>query len=522
MGTEVQQASVTLRLDALREAHEAASAAAVAQLVHLVALAEAYRVDEEQLWRPFAERYVQVGADGTPTVGEFLVAEVAGVLACSLDSARGRLAEALDLAYRHPRLWEAVLSGRVPAWQAIVVARATSRHGLDAAAADWVDRQAAISLAQNPLGIALRRVESWVLMADPALAAERADERAKARFVSVSSIEDQHVTLWGQLDAGDGLALDAALDQTAEALAAGGLGATHDVLRSVALGLLAKAALGEQTLPGLCPAVASTGAPSAGPTAEASPTRRAVITIHLRPQSALGGEPGPDGYAVASIDGWGEVLTERLGTILAGVPVTVRPVIDLNAVTPVDSYAIPERMREAVCTRNPVEVFPYGTRRSTRCDLDHRVPYEPGVSGQTRVENLGPLSRFAHRVKTFGGWRLEQPAPGIFVWTSPAGFRYRVTPFGTIMIGRPAHMTVRSCGGGYGVAGGFGLDGCRSGAPPGERLSRGGWPGRLDPIRRGIRALYGFDEEPDEPRENVDGWMSPTDAWAALAGSPGS
>ena len=57
--------------------------------------------------------------------------------------------------------------------------------------------------------------------------------------------------------------------------------------------------------------------------------------------------------------------------------------------------------------------------------------------GQTHLGNLGPLSSFTHRVKTHGGWRLEQPAPGTYRWRSPLGYQYAVTAAGTIRIGKP-------------------------------------------------------------------------------------
>ncbi|MCL2784599.1 MAG: hypothetical protein FWD55_04020, partial [Propionibacteriaceae bacterium] len=54
-------------------------------------------------------------------------------------------------------------------------------------------------------------------------------------------------------------------------------------------------------------------------------------------------------------------------------------------------------------------------------DLDHTNPYRAGETGQTRVSNLGPLSRRAHRLKTHAGWRLEQTSEGCFTWYTPAG-----------------------------------------------------------------------------------------------------
>ena len=65
--------------------------------------------------------------------------------------------------------------------------------------------------------------------------------------------------------------------------------------------------------------------------------------------------------------------------------------IDLNAIGPVDSYEIPDRIRTAVTMRSPVGMFPYGTQPSRRCDIDHTDPYDHGATappGQTRINNL--------------------------------------------------------------------------------------------------------------------------------------
>ncbi|MGB7964501.1 MAG: hypothetical protein WCF12_16280, partial [Propionicimonas sp.] len=98
---------------------------------------------------------------------------------------------------------------------------------------------------------------------------------------------------------------------------------------------------------------------------------------------------------------------------------------------PVDAYEIPARIRRAVLLRHPWEVFPYSARPSPRLDLDHTRPCRwDGTPGQTDPDNLGPLSRKVHRAKTRAGWRLRQPRPGLFVWRSPLGRRYWITPDG--------------------------------------------------------------------------------------------
>lgn len=64
--------------------------------------------------------------------------------------------------------------------------------------------------------------------------------------------------------------------------------------------------------------------------------------------------------------------------------------------------------------------------RPQRCDQDHTIDHQHG--GPTVAADLGPLCRHDHTLKTRGGWHLDQPAPGTFVWTSPLGGRYPVRP----------------------------------------------------------------------------------------------
>ncbi len=139
---------------------------------------------------------------------------------------------------------------------------------------------------------------------------------------------------------------------------------------------------------------------------------------------------------VARIEKWGALLTERLPQFLAGSKVIVRPIIDPDIISPVDAYEVPAMMRFALEQRNPVDAFPFATKPARSCDMDHTQAYRSGGPGQTRMDNLGPLSRFPHRVKTHGGWQLDQPQSGVFEWTSPMGYRYLVTAAGTTAVHR--------------------------------------------------------------------------------------
>jgi hypothetical protein len=73
--------------------------------------------------------------------------------------------------------------------------------------------------------------------------------------------------------------------------------------------------------------------------------------------------------------------------------------------------------------RNPADVFPYAAAVSRSTDIDHTIPYlnpdKGGPPGQTRIGNLGPHTRYHHRIKTHGGWHVRQPEPGTWLWRSP-------------------------------------------------------------------------------------------------------
>ncbi len=73
-------------------------------------------------------------------------------------------------------------------------------------------------------------------------------------------------------------------------------------------------------------------------------------------------------------------------------------------------------------------------------DLDHTIPFRvstdsadaTGPPSQTRIGNLGKLTRFEHRIKTHGnGWRHRQPEPGVHHWRTPTGYQFTVDHTGT-------------------------------------------------------------------------------------------
>ncbi len=420
--------SVAAAAAALDHAQAQIRAGEVTSLVAILALCDLHRVDDTVLVSG-AERWVQGGADGTPHIGEFVAGEVAGLLGVSVGAAFERIADTLNLRFRHPIVWQHVLEGSIRVWDATRVARAAVAAGLDLHACWRLDEMCAAALAHQPWQRVRKNIHRWILLADPDRAAERAAARNAQRHVSLGTITDGCVNLWAQLDAADGLALDEALNQIADTLNTDDDGQLVDrqERRATALGVMARHVLGQEPLP-------SRDEDCSGASGGAS-KRKADVIVHLDGTALVDPTTG-----VASIDRWGHVLLPHLEELLAGHQIRVRPVIGGAELPAVDAYEVPEAMWLAVQARNPVDVFPFGSRDARSCQADHTIAFDhhnKAGTGQTRPGNLGPLSGFTHRLKTHGGWQLEQPAPGYFRWRSPLGYEYAVTPHGTTMISRP-------------------------------------------------------------------------------------
>ena len=90
------------------------------------------------------------------------------------------------------------------------------------------------------------------------------------------------------------------------------------------------------------------------------------------------------------------------------------------------AYRPSARLRELVTARDVTCRFPTCRQPMTRCDLDHTKAFSDG--GVTCDCNLGGLCRFHHQLKQHPRWRLTQPIPGSFIWTTPAGQSYSAVP----------------------------------------------------------------------------------------------
>jgi Domain of unknown function (DUF222) len=357
---------------------------------------------------PGGERLASTGGDGTPDVAEFAVDEYAAAVGLTRGSAHGHLAVALDLRHRLPRTCAALREGRIAYWRAKMVAEQTRR--LDIGSAARVDDE----LADRLPGLGWRRlrdaVEAAAIDADPSGADKAAEQAKPDRRVDVHPDDDHGLKrMTVTADAADVIRFDAAVDNVADLLAELGDSDPKDERRAKAIGVLAN------------PSHALDLQRSAqhGDTDGARPIwAEATVYVHFTREQW---EAARDG--AAGLEGAGPITTGQARELLGHSHVTIKPVIDLDGMPTSDARFARGRIREAVVLKTPHCPFATCGGGGRRGQLDHTIP---SPRGPTELGNLSPPCTPHHRAKTHGGWRMAQPANGIYLWRSPRGRMYLV------------------------------------------------------------------------------------------------
>jgi len=211
------------------------------------------------------------------------------------------------------------------------------------------------------------------------------------------------------LDTSDAAIFDRALDELAEVLRLEGDGSDRDHRRARAVGILGVPKQAAAMLEGH----------------QVETPLVAQVYVHMSAESLKAG-------GVARVERLGPVMVSQLSEVLGHRRIRLTPVVCVDGSDQaVDAYEVPRSMREKVVLRDRYEVFPWSCREARGLDLDHTDRFQPGIPGQTRPSNLGPLSRRVHRVKTHCGWQLTQISSGVFQWTTTYGQRLIVGPGGT-------------------------------------------------------------------------------------------
>lgn len=362
---------------------------------------------------------IAIAGDGAPQVAEFAVAEFAAAVGVSSEAGKHLLGQAVELAYRLPRLWRQVRAGLVPAWKARRVAAETIRLSPQAAA--MVDAQVAAVTGKLTPAALDRLVNEAIYRHMPAELERLAAQSWETRHVT---IHDQLVSYTGtmrveaDLDLADALDLDTAVAMGAQQRAALGSTAPLDVRRAQALGDLARGQVALDFLP-------RDDTPTV-PAVTVKP-RQVVLYAHLTDQALAGLDP------VARLERGNMQVTVDQVKAWCGSPTTTQvvltPVIDLQACRESSADHATGPIAEHIGLRDQTCVFPWCARQARGCDADHIHPRARG--GPTCTCNLAPLCRTHHRLKTHSPWTYHVLDPGTYVWTSPHHYQYLRDPHGT-------------------------------------------------------------------------------------------
>ncbi|NPC42680.1 hypothetical protein [Nocardioides sp. zg-1230] len=401
---------------------------------------------------------VTPGGDGTPTVRDHAIPELAMARETHPATTRALIADGLDLAHRLPRTWAVVEAGDCEPWVARKVA--VLSRSLLSEQVGRVDRAVAKAIAGHAPSTVLEIARAKVIEADPETHRAEQERSRHERYVRLSRADEfgyRHII--AHITAGDAVWIDAMVDRVAEILAETmGHDHNHDELRSLALGWLARPVdllklllehtqtgehtdtdteTGEPGEPGepqqpawapdhmadtidrLCSLPARTLAMLRG---------RGRLFVHLTDDALRTGK------GIARVEGVGPIDVRQLHEVLGNGDVTLTPVLDLAQRRRVDAYEHPEAVKDHVWVQTGGDCFPFTPRTATRdgVDYDHAIPYDDtGPPGQTGPHNSGPLRRRHHRTKTHGGYTTRVVGPGRHLWRTPHGQAFLVDHTGT-------------------------------------------------------------------------------------------
>ena len=237
-------------------------------------------------------------------------------------------------------------------------------------------------------------VRKAVIAADPGGAARRREQARARRQAQHWPEPDGMMTLCAQLTAEDGVAVWQALTDKARSWTDE---RTLDQRRADAL-------------VALC-----TGRTDA-------PLVRVQVTVDAATLLGLADNP-------AHLPGYGP-LPPAVGRALAGDADWQRWVSDPTTGELLDQgrrcYRPTAALRRFIQARDRRCRFPGCTTPARWADLDHRDPYDSG--GRTDRDNLTPLCRRHHRLKTHTRWRYRRRPDGSVEWTSPHGRSWHDPP----------------------------------------------------------------------------------------------
>ncbi|WP_456823538.1 DUF222 domain-containing protein [Cellulomonas sp. P5_E12] len=351
-------------------------------------------------------------------------------LACALVCTK-RAAEIVFLrawgAAQHPAVGDAWAAGAIEGRKVDVILDEVSKagagidpHDLDLVVADAVHRAGDLTAPQLT-----RHLRATLIALNPGLAEKRRVTERDRRGVFLDLAPDAMARLIAYLPAAEATAAFTAIDALAGHTGTDGDTRTVDQRRADAFTDVFTGILDRQTTPDGTPLPRKHG-------------QRVAVQVTVAASTLLGlddapgflGSYGPIPAQVArelAQDGtWRRVLTDpRTGQVCSVGTDTYRPGADLTRTI---------QARDVTCT------FPGCRQPATRCEIDHRIPYDhdrppDGHDPQTCEANLHALCKHHHQAKTEGWWNVTyNPATGVSTWTDRHGLTYARHPI-------PVHIT---------------------------------------------------------------------------------
>lgn len=341
------------------------------------------------------------GPDPGPDGEDWLCNEVAAALALAPATAQARVGVARALAGPLVATAAALARGELTMLHAAVLAEETAR--LAPVVATQVETAVLAAAGRQPPGRFRRTVVRAVAAADP-ISVEVAHASAVAdRGVRFYSEPDGMAVLEARLAAEGAELVFTALTALAGPACAGSPGI--EVRRADALVELACTALDDPDLP---------TQHRRRPHIQVTVDLPTLLGLADKPGELAGYGPIPASVArtLAADGNWRRLVTDPLCGAL----------LDYGRTT----YTPPADLANFVIARDGTCRFPGCGMPAVRCDLDHEYPWEDG--GSTDRDNVGPLCRRHHRLKTHTGWQLKRNPDASVTWTSPAGGRYTLPP----------------------------------------------------------------------------------------------
>ncbi|WP_279579741.1 DUF222 domain-containing protein [Fodinicola feengrottensis] len=244
------------------------------------------------------------------------------------------------------------------------------------------------------------RARREVIKIDPAAAETRRKKLVSERRVEKQPCEDGMALLGAFLPAESAEAIYRRIDTIARSLKTKDETRTMDALRADAL-------------TDLC-----LGVPS---------NVRTKIELRVDATTLMGLDDNP-----AILSGYGPMTARNAPAnspatkTVSGTESSPTPSAEWSSTMAVRAIAPTKALRDLVNARDQRCCGPACNRPAATCEFDHTIPCRD-PEGKTAYDSTGPACKFHNDIKEHG-WTVTQPTPGRFLWTSPTGRTYDVTP----------------------------------------------------------------------------------------------